>query len=67
MQKGLPCTILLAMDGIAVHSQSTENASEKSGYFVSKRFSICKYWKSFLPEDFDSVIKIEDVIPVKDE
>jgi putative molybdopterin biosynthesis protein len=57
-----------AMDGIVVHSKSTENASERNPIILT-------YMKDFLyvntgnplPEDFDSVIKIEDVIPVKDE
>jgi len=55
-----------AMDGIAVHSKSTENASERNPVILT-------YKKDFLhvntgnpiPEGFDSVIKIEDVIPVE--
>ena len=54
-----------AMDGIAVHSKSTENASERNPVILT-------YKKDFLylntgnpiPEGFDSVIKIEDVVPI---
>ncbi|MDI9597764.1 MAG: molybdopterin biosynthesis protein [Atribacterota bacterium] len=57
-----------AMDGIAVHSQSTENASEKNPVILSqKKDFLYVNTGNPLPEDFDSVIKIEDVIPVKDD
>lgn len=54
-----------AMDGIAVHSKRTENASERNPVILT-------YKKDFLylntgnpiPEGFDSVIKIEDVVPI---
>jgi len=55
-----------AMDGIAVHSSDTGNASEKNPIILTKE-------KDFfyintgqpLPEGFDAVIKIEEVIPVE--
>lgn len=58
----------VAMDGIAVNSRSTEGASEKNPVVLT-------YEKDFLyvntgnplPKNFDSVIKIEDVVPVKKE
>src|SRR6056297_1539030 len=55
-----------AMDGIAVHSKSTGSASERNPVILT-------YKKDFLyvntgnpiPEEFDSVIKIEDIVPVE--
>jgi putative molybdopterin biosynthesis protein len=57
-----------AMDGIAVHSRSTENASENSPIILTNKsdFTYINTGNP-LPEEFDSVIKIEDVVPVKDE
>lgn len=57
-----------AMDGIAVHSHSTENASENSPIILTNKsdFTYINTGNP-LPEEFDSVIKIEDVVPVKDE
>ena len=57
-----------AMDGIAVHSKKTENASENNPIILTNKedFSHINTGNP-LPEDFDSVIKIEDVIPVEEE
>ena len=57
-----------AMDGIAVHSKKTENASENNPITLINKedFSYINTGNP-LPEDFDSVIKIEDVIPVEEE
>ncbi len=56
-----------AMDGIAVHSRITENASEKNPIILSqKKDFLYVNTGNPLPEDYNSVIKIEDVVPVKD-
>jgi putative molybdopterin biosynthesis protein len=57
-----------AMDGIAVHSRSTENASEKNPIILTnmKDFLYVNTGNP-LPEEFDAVIKIEDVIPVQED
>lgn len=55
-----------AMDGIALHSSDTKNASENSPIILT-------YKKDFfyvntghpIPEGFDAVVKIEDVVPVE--
>ena len=55
-----------AMDGIAVHSGDTENASENNPIMLTyKKDFLYVNTGNPLPEGFDSVIKIEDVIPVK--
>jgi len=54
-----------AMDGIVVHSEDTKNASENNPVILSRE-------KDFLyvntgqplPDGFDALIKIEDVVPV---
>ncbi len=57
-----------AMDGIAVHSRSTENASEKNPIILTnKKDFIYINTGNPLPEEFDSVIKIEDVVPVQED
>ena len=54
-----------AMDGIAVKSHSTENASERNPIILTnKKDFVYINTGNPLPEEFDSVIKIEDVIPV---
>jgi len=55
-----------AMDGIAVHSSDTENASEKNPVILTndKDFVYINTGQP-LPEGFDAVIKIEDVVPVE--
>lgn len=56
-----------AMDGIAVHSRSTENASEKNPIILSqKKDFLYINTGNPLPGEFDSVIKIEDVVPIKE-
>ncbi len=55
-----------AMDGIAVHSGDTENASENNPIMLTyKKDFLYVNTGNPLPEGFDSVIKIEDVIPVE--
>ncbi|MDD4896400.1 MAG: molybdopterin biosynthesis protein [Atribacterota bacterium] len=55
-----------AMDGIAVHSRSAEDASEKNPIILShKKDFLYVNTGDPLPEEFDSVIKIEDVVPVR--
>ncbi|MDD4363647.1 MAG: molybdopterin-binding protein, partial [Atribacterota bacterium] len=55
-----------AMDGIAVHSRRTENASEKNPVILTyKEDFLYINTGNPLPEEFDAVIKIEDVIPVQ--
>lgn len=57
-----------AMDGIAVYSKKTENASENNPIVLINKedFSYINTGNP-LPEGFDAVIKIEDVVPVKEE
>ena len=55
-----------AMDGIAVHSKSTENASERNPVILTdKKDFLYVNTGNPIPEGFDSVIKIEDVVPVE--
>ncbi len=55
-----------AMDGIAVHSQDTENASESNPVILThQKDFVYVNTGNPLPEGFDAVIKIEDVIPVE--
>ncbi len=57
-----------AMDGIAVHSRNTGNATENNPVILNhKRDFTYINTGNPLPEEFDSVIKIEDVVPVKEE
>ncbi len=54
-----------AMDGIAVHTVDTENASESRPVLLSlERDFVYVNTGQPLPEGFDAVIKIEDAIPV---
>jgi putative molybdopterin biosynthesis protein len=54
------------MDGIAVHSQDTVNASEsKPVILMHQKDFVYVNTGNPLPEGFDAVIKIEDVIPVE--
>lgn len=55
-----------AMDGIAVHSSITKNASENNPTILTfKKDFIYINTGNPLPEKYDSIIKIEDVVPVK--
>ncbi len=55
-----------AMDGIAVHSQDTVNASESKPVILThQKDFVYVNTGNPLPEGFDAVIKIEDVIPVE--
>ncbi len=64
-RSSLPFTAV-AMDGIAVHSQSTEQASEKNPIILThNRDFVYVNTGNPLPDKYDAVIKIEDVVPVE--
>ena len=57
-----------AMDGIAVHSRDTVNASEKYPVTLThEKDFIYMNTGHPLPEEFDAVIKIEDVVPAAEQ
>jgi putative molybdopterin biosynthesis protein len=53
-----------AMDGIVVHSRDTENASESNPVILNRKKDFLYVNTGYpLPDGFDAVIKIEDVVP----
>jgi len=54
-----------AMDGIVVHSEDTKNASENNPVILTREKDFLYVNTGHpLPDGFDAVIKIEDVVPV---